>query len=120
LLLLKFVFFVGFVPTASMEPAIHEGSFIFGVRLFAELERGDAIVFGHSGKLLAKRIAGLPDDVVEVDGKTLAVPAGYCYVLGDNADTSWDSRLWDEPFVPLDDVVVKIIISPQNHCENPL
>ena len=45
LLMMRFVFFVGYVPSASMEPTIPSGSVIWGYRLYGELQRGDIIVF---------------------------------------------------------------------------
>ena len=108
LFLLKAMFFIGYVPTASMEPAIHAGSFIFGVRFAEKLERGDVIVFKHEGLLLVKRIAGGPGDVVYADDEMLTVPAGCYYVLGDNTDESIDSRYWEEPFVPVEDVIAVV------------
>ena len=106
LFLLKFVFFLGFVPYASMEPTIREGSLIFGIRLFADLEYGDVIVFRHGGRLLVKRIAGIPGDMVSIiSGEMLAVPDGCYFMLGDNTELSFDSLYWDEPFVPRGAVV---------------
>lgn len=100
LFLLRFVFFIGFVPTASMEPTIKEGSFIFGVRITGELKNGDIIIFEHEGRLLVKRIAGMPGDIVVAEDSVLTVPIDCYYVLGDNAKASLDSRYWVEPFVP--------------------
>ena len=37
-ILLKTVLFLGYVPSASMEPTIASGSYILGTRLFGELE----------------------------------------------------------------------------------
>ena len=105
LFLLRFVFFFGYVPSASMEPTIKEGSFIFGVRLLRELELGDVIVFEHDGSLLTKRIAALPGDSIIMDGKTIIVPENSYFMLGDNADMSIDSRFWVEPFVEQSTIV---------------
>lgn len=99
LMLLRFVLFIGYVPTESMEPTIYKGSYIIGSRLFGELKVGDIIVFEHEGKPLVKRIAAVGGDVVEHNGQRLTVPEGYFYVLGDNTQSSFDSRYWKDPFV---------------------
>lgn len=46
-ILLKTVLFLGYVPSASMEPTIASGSYILGTRLFGELERGDVVIFSR-------------------------------------------------------------------------
>ena len=61
---MKAVFLFGYVPTASMEPTLPEGSYILGLRIYGELEKGDIIIFKHDGKLLVKRIAALPGEAI--------------------------------------------------------
>ena len=123
--LMKVVFFVGYVPTASMEPTLKAGSYIFGIRNTSKLETGDIIVFHHDGKLLVKRIAGCPGDEIDRRDltymKTVAIPVwndpllivpDCCYfVLGDNAENSIDSRYWDNPYVSQADIVARILIN---------
>ena len=124
-ILMKAVFFVGYVPTASMEPTLKAGSYIFGIRNTSKLENGDIIVFHHDGQLLVKRIAGCPGD--EIDRRDLAymktvaipvwndpllaVPEDCYFVLGDNAENSIDSRYWDNPYVNQADIVARILIN---------
>ncbi|MCI9543668.1 MAG: signal peptidase I [Acutalibacter muris] len=98
-LLFQFVLFIGYVPTESMEPTIHKGSYILGCRIFGELKVGDIIVFEHEGKQLVKRIAAVGGDVVEHKGCTLMVPERKFYVLGDNRENSSDSRVWKIPLI---------------------
>ena len=123
-LLMKAVFLFGYVPTASMEPTLPEGSYILGLRFYGELEKGDIIIFRHDGKLLVKRIAALPGEEIcwaelsyadsmlrpnRAESNT-RVPEGCFLVLGDNAEVSYDSRYWADPFVSESDVVAKLIL----------
>ena len=106
---LKCVFLIGYVPSESMEPTLERGSYIIGFRIYSSLETGDIIIFRHDGKLLVKRIAAVGGDIVEKNGTSMTVPEGCYYVLGDNADSSYDSRYWLDPFVDGADVVAKLI-----------
>ena len=109
LVLFRVVFLFGYVPTASMEPTLHEGSLILGCRIYGELETGDIIIFKHDGKLLVKRIAACPGETVEHGGELHTVPANCYYVLGDNAENSHDSRYWEDPFISKAEIVAKLI-----------
>ncbi len=108
-ILLRFVFLFGYVPTESMEPTLERGSYIVGLRIYGELEVGDIVIFRHDGRLLVKRIAAVGGMQVEHNGASLTVPEGCYYVLGDNAECSWDSKYWEEPFVGEEDIVAKLI-----------
>lgn len=88
-----------------MEPTLKRGSYIIGCRIYSSLETGDIIIFRHDGKLLVKRIAAVSGDTVEKDGTSMTVPEDCYYVLGDNADNSYDSRYWEEPFVKHEDAI---------------
>ncbi len=110
LILLKCVFLIGYVPTESMEPTLERGSYIIGCRIYSSLETGDIIIFRHDGKLLVKRIAAMEGDMVEKNGVSMTVSEGCYYVLGDNADNSYDSRFWEEPFVGEGDMVAKVVL----------
>ena len=122
-LCMKFVFMIGYVPTASMEPTITAGSYILGLRIHGELQRGDIVIFRLNGRNLIKRIAAVPGDVVYVDEniftvrinsvlegatKIIEVPEGRFYMLGDNPAESFDSRYWEDPFVHEDDILARL------------
>lgn len=108
--LMQFVLLVGYVPTASMEPVIQDGSWIVGTRIYGELQRGDIVIFRYRGAMLVKRIAGIPGDVVSTDdGTVLTVPDGCYYLLGDNPSESFDSRQWHEPFISESEIVARLL-----------
>jgi len=108
LVLMKTVFFIGYVPTASMEPTLKKGSLIFGTRIFDDLETGDVIVFTKDGTVMVKRIAATAGETITVDGISYTVPEDSYFVLGDNREESNDSRHWQDVFVNNDCIVAKL------------
>lgn len=109
LVLFRFVFYLGYVPTASMEPTIHQGSLILGLRQFGELHTGDVVIFRHDGRTLVKRIVASPGETYILNGSPVTVPAGQYLLLGDNAADSYDARYWDDPFVSSSVIMAKLI-----------
>ncbi len=123
ILLFQTVFFIGYVPTASMEPTLKAGSYILGSRLTSQFDVGDIIVFERDGQLLVKRIAGKSGDQIDLsqlsymtvipipvwENVVITVPEDSFFVLGDNAENSLDSRYWEERFVKKRDIVAKLI-----------
>lgn len=110
--LMKTVFLLGYVPSASMEPTLRAKSYVLGLRLYSPLEQGDIIIFRHDEKLLIKRISAIPgDEIKRKDGTSLYVPDGCFYVLGDNSAVSVDSRYWDDPFVKEEDILAVLLLS---------
>lgn len=119
---LRFVIFVGYVPTESMEPTLPRDSVIIGTRIFNEPQVGDIIVFEKDGVLLVKRVAAVPGDTVDLSQLTymksvpipvreetiITVPEDCYFVLGDNSQNSWDSRYWNEGYVLSTEVVALV------------
>lgn len=109
LFLFRFVFIIGYIPSESMEPTLHEGSFIVGIRFHGEIQKGNIVIFRHEGKLLVKRVAGVSGEIINLNGREVTVPEDCYVMLGDNVANSFDSRYWEDPFVEEKDIIAKVI-----------
>lgn len=119
-ILFRFVLFLGYVPSASMEPTISTDSLIIGNRLYGELQRGDIVIFERNGTCMVKRIAAIPGDIVYLEDQThtvsvnvetenatrvLEVPKDSYFMLGDNVEVSIDSRYWEIPWITKENII---------------
>ena len=93
-----------------MEPTLKTRSLILGLRCFDDLQNGDIIIFRHDGSYLVKRIAACEGDSLIHQETEVTVPENCFYVLGDNTDSSHDSRYWEKPFVSYEDVMAKLLL----------
>jgi len=81
----------------------------------AHLNRGLVIVFvspKDPSEFVIKRVIAKENDVIRNAGRTLVIPKGHCWVEGDNASKSIDSRRYGPISVGLITGVASHIISP--------
>jgi len=123
---------------SSMEPNFETGQRLIVNKViyrFDGLNRGDVVILrppSNSSVDYIKRVIALPGETVEIkdrlvyiDGEPLSesyisdpphytmkpveVPQGYCFVLGDNRNSSSDSHIWGP--LPLDNIEGKAWLS---------
>lgn len=127
------------IPSGSMIPTIQEGNRIIGNRLAyinSDPKRGDIVVFYYpddESQKFIKRIIGLPgetiyitDGIVYIDGQPLdeseyltvetygvsgpfTIPDNCYFMMGDNRNSSNDSRFWGNHFVSRDKIIAKAL-----------
>ena len=110
LVLFRYVVYIGYVPTNSMEPTIMAGDKIFGSRILGELEVGDVVVFEFGDTYMVKRIVAVPGDTLKINTEEIKIPKDCYYVLGDNRCSSFDSRYWQDPFVHQEKIIAVIFL----------
>lgn len=137
IILFQTVFMLSLIPSSSMEPTIEVNNVVFSTRYDVkeeDIERFDILVFippDNPDITYIKRVIGLPGETIEVkEGKVYAdgvelddsfikapmnrtgdgtyiVPEHCYFFIGDNRNNSNDSRFWDKPYVPINDIQAK-------------
>lgn len=138
MLINKYVILKAEVPTGSMEHTIEVDDRILGLKLaylFGEPDRGDIVIFPYPDNpeiTYVKRVIGLPGETVEIkngavyiDGNPIkepylkeamkgeygpyVVPEGCYFMLGDNRNSSADSRKWENTYLKEEDILAKVL-----------
>lgn len=138
-LLSNYVIVNAYVPTESMMETIKPKSRLIANRLhylISRPARGDIVVFRYPDDektLFVKRVIGLPGETVEViDGEVFIndekldepyirqnvsgnfgpyqVPQGTYFMMGDNRNSSWDSRYWTNKYVNERKILGKVFV----------
>ncbi|MBE6940286.1 MAG: signal peptidase I [Ruminococcaceae bacterium] len=151
LIIFKVLLQLAYVPSGSMETTIPAKSLLVSWHLpwlvsDPEPERGDVVTFWSEelGKLLVKRVVGLPgDEITFSDGytyvngrkleepylleqgstsnprqETYHVPEGCLFMMGDNRGNSMDSRYLAQPYIPISQVQARVLLCISPFAEN--
>ena len=143
LVLFKVILQIAWVPSGSMEETLPTRSILLSWQMpyvFADPtpQRGDVVTFQSEelGKLLVKRVIGLPGDTVTfengyvyINGEKLeesylprqgitasgnqekyVVPEGCLFFMGDNRTGSLDARSWENPYIPVEKVRSRVLV----------
>ena len=138
MLINRYVIIKAEVPTGSMEHTIEVDDCILGFKpayLFNGPKRGDVVIFPYPDNpetTYVKRVIGLPGETVEIkngyvyiDGTPIeepylkeemrgeygpyVVPEGSYFMLGDNRNSSQDSRKWKNTYLKEEDIMAKVL-----------
>ena len=127
----QYIFFLGYIPSESMEPTLNTGDLVVGTRFNVEdVQRYDVAVFKYpddESRYFIKRVIGLPGEYIdnrngvvyangvelvasfikELSNETVSyhVPEDSYFMLGDNRNASLDSRYWENTYVHSDQMV---------------
>lgn len=109
------------VSGASMQPTYEDGDYLIIDEFtyhFREPAKNEVIVFRYpkdTSKFFIKRIAGVPNETIDVYGNKVTLDEGKYFVMGDNRGESSDSRVWGP--VPEKLIVGRALVRlwPVNH-----
>jgi len=107
-----FNFRVSYISGNSMNPTLQNNSLIiidkYLFKLF-NIQKGDILVVTHQKEDMIKRLAYLPGEKFEINGKEIKLQNDEIYILGDNPKESIDSRNYGP--VKTNSIVGKIFLS---------
>lgn len=102
------------IHSSSMVPALLPGDRVLVNRMayvLGPVRRGDVVAFRREGRLIVKRCTAGPGDSVRTIGSGFRLPAEgeqLWFLTGDNADSSYDSRMYGP--VPASEIIGRVML----------
>ena len=84
----------------SMEPSLCHNDIILCNKManvFQDYQVNDIVVLkspSNPSEYLVKRVRGMEYDIIMNKNEIVKIPSGHCWLEGDNARASWDSRTY--------------------------
>jgi len=105
-------FRVSYISGNSMSPTLKNNTLIivdkYLFKMFS-IKKGDILVLNHQKEEVIKRIAYLPGERFEHEGKEIELKKDEIYILGDNSKESIDSRNYGP--IKTNNIIGKIFLS---------
>ncbi len=128
----KFLFQLCFIKGDSMSPTLKNGQVIIVKKFKLDFQYGDIVIIKKNDKIIVKRLVGLPNDRIKIDGylyvndtkmdgyyiedrgeiiNEINLRENEYFVLGDNINNSVDSRNHEIGIIYRDEIIGKKIFN---------
>ena len=102
------------ISGTSMEPTLKEGEIVLALKT-KKIKAGDVIAFYYGNKILVKRVIATSGQWVKITDEgdvkfPTQVSEGSYFILGDDRDTSIDSRMEVIGCINEEDIIGKVLI----------
>lgn len=96
----------------SMLPTLPNGSYaIVDKNLYKlfEINKGDIMLFKIDQEEVVKKIAGFPNEIIEIENENLTLAGDEVFIIGENLPESIDSRSYGP--INIKQIIGKVVIN---------